>query len=72
MLILNLAAGKIKPITVKDPGPHLLVNLDTSYYSYMKPKWIENTIAAVLANGHTKDFEYFCNEDAFKYPWLFW
>ena len=31
MIILNLAAGKIKPLLDgKTPGPHLLINLDTS------------------------------------------
>jgi len=67
MLILNLAAGKIKPLPGDTPGPHLLVNLDTSYYSYMDPEMIEDTIGTVKAHGHTKDFEYFCNEDAFTF-----
>jgi len=68
MLILNLAAGKIKPlIEGKTPGPHVLLNLDTSYYSYMDPDVIEETINLVQERGHTKDFEYFTNEDAFTF-----
>jgi len=68
MIILNLAAGKIKPLLDgKTPGPHLLINLDTSYYSYMEPEVLEDTITLVKQQGQKGDFEYYCNEDAFTF-----
>ena len=68
MLILNLAAGKLKPILEdKESGPHLLVNLDTSYYSYMDPEMIEDTITLWNQNGSKIDMELYCNEDAFTF-----
>jgi len=69
MIILNIAAGKIKPILEDDASKqsNLLVNLDTSYYSYMDPDIIEEAISAW--NHHTSkvDFEYYCKEDAFTF-----
>ena len=68
MLILNIAAGKLKPILEgKTEGPHLLVNLDTSYFSYMNPEVIEDSITLWNKNGSKINIEYFCNEDAFTF-----
>jgi hypothetical protein len=69
MLILNLAAGKLKPLLTVDEmqHDHLVVNLDTSYYSYMDPDLIEDTVDLVKQNGQKGTFEYYCKEDAFEF-----
>lgn len=68
MLILNLAGGKLKPIlTEKEEGPHILVNLDTSYYRFIEPKIMEESIDASFFHGLKRDIEYFCKEDAIKF-----
>ena len=69
MIILNIAAGKIKPILEDDAAKetNLLVNLDTSYYSYMDPELIEDSISLWNHNGSKIDIEYFCKEDAFTF-----
>ncbi len=67
MLILNLAAGKQKPLLEKGEGPHLLVNLDTSYYSFLEPDIIEESVALALKQGLGANVEYYCNEDAFTF-----
>ena len=68
MIILNLGAGKIQPMLLgKDKGPHLLINLDTSYYSYTEPDMLEDIVDSWKVHGSTKDMEYFCKEDAFTF-----
>lgn len=69
MLILNLAAGKLKPLLDSRTlvAPHLVVNVDTSYYSYMEIELLEDTIELVKQRGHSETFEYYCNEDAFTF-----
>jgi len=68
MLILNLAAGKLKPLlTDKDAGTHALVNLDTSYYGYATPEYIENSVTDWFNKGRPNPMEYYCKEDAFEF-----
>lgn len=68
MIILNLAAGKIKPLLEdKLEGPNLLVNLDTSYYSFSEPDFIEDSISSWNHHGSKIDIEHFCKEDAFTF-----
>jgi len=68
MIILNLGAGKIQPILLgQDKGPHLLINLDTSYYSAWEPEDLEDIVSLWRKNGSTIDMEYFCKEDAFTF-----
>lgn len=68
MLILNVAGGKLKPLLHdKEEGPHMLVNLDTSYYRFLEPEIIEESVDLAFKNGLGADVEYFCNEDAFTF-----
>lgn len=68
MLILNLAAGKLKPILKdEEEGPHVLVNLDTSYYSHHEPDLIESSVAVWFNQGRKENLEYYCNRDAFEF-----
>jgi len=68
MIILNLGAGKIQPMLLgQDKGPHLLINLDTSYYSYTEPDMLEDIVYTWRKQGSKIDMEYFCKEDAFTF-----
>lgn len=68
MLILNVAAGKLKPILEGNTkGPHVLVNLDTSYYAHNTPEEIENLVSAWWTNARKDNVEYYCKEDAFQF-----
>ena len=62
--ILNIAAGKFKPIEVDAGDPTFLVNLDTMYYNFNKPEVIED--ASYKWTG-THDLTYACNKDAFEF-----
>lgn len=70
MKILNVAAGKQKPLSIvkKLIDSYFLVNLDTSYYSAYSPKTIEQD-ALVWNSSRTKreTYECFCNEDAYEF-----
>lgn len=69
MIILNIAAGKMKPL-LEEPKKFkkdLLINLDTAYYSYMDPEDLEDGIDAWERHGSKIDIEYFCNQDAFTF-----
>jgi len=69
MIILNLGAGKIKPL-LEDVGPDVktaCVNVDTSYYTYRDPGVIESSIVAWKDRDEKEDVEYFCTEDAFTF-----
>lgn len=69
MLILNVAAGKLKPLLspseMKDS--HLLINLDTSYYSFTEPGILESNIKHLIDHGYPDTKEYYTNEDAFTF-----
>ena len=71
MKILNIAAGKLKPLEIptdtdfEKKYPKRIVNIDTTYYNYISPSKIENEIETRLRLGETKDW--FCNEDIFKF-----
>lgn len=69
MLILNIAAGKLKPIYDHDEkiAPRTLINLDTSYYSYTKVDIIEAYTSSWVKNRDRTNVEYYCNEDAFTF-----
>lgn len=68
MLILNVAAGKVKPL-LEDKGIDVqcLVNLDTSYYGFSSPMYIENTISDWLRNSRHESIEYYCKEDVYSF-----
>ena len=69
MIILNLGAGKLKPqyLGSDDKGPHLVINLDTSYYSYTEPDMIEDIASLWKANGSKINMEHYCKENAFTF-----
>jgi len=70
MKILNVAAGKQKPLSVlnKLVESYFLVNLDTSYYSAYSPKTIEQDALVWNSNRTKRDtYECFCNEDAYEF-----
>ena len=60
--ILNIAAGKLKPINL--PDKYFLINLDTMYYDSIKPEHVE-TIYSLFKED--KPQEHFCNESAFTF-----
>jgi len=71
MLILNIAAGKIKPI-IKETKKlklrgDLLINLDTAYYSFLDPDDLECAVDEWRRRTDKSNIEYFCNEDAFTF-----
>ena len=61
--ILNLAAGKFKPIEILSKH-HFLVNVDTMYYEFERPDVIEYNWRNW---GRVKDITMYCNEDAFTF-----
>ncbi|MFW9871842.1 MAG: hypothetical protein ACFFG0_01985 [Candidatus Thorarchaeota archaeon] len=71
MKILNIAAGKIKPLEIPNETPFQkrypkrIINVDTTYYQYTSPSKIEIEIETMLRLDQTK--EWYCNEDAFKF-----
>jgi hypothetical protein len=69
MLILNIAAGKLKPLlsAPEMKNSHLLINLDTSYYSATPPDELESWVQKLINHGYPDTCEYFCNEDAFTF-----
>ncbi len=65
MKILNIAAGKIKPISVPILSRvDCILNVDTSYYSDTKPEAIEDWVDKW---DGISNVEYFCNEDIFTF-----
>jgi hypothetical protein len=66
MLILNLGAGKMPPILEKKARekPRFIVNLDTSYYTALRPEFIEKSF--FVWEGKSNSICY-CNEDAFTF-----
>ena len=66
MLILNLGAGKQKPIIQYQTKekPYFLINLDTAYYSTPEPGIIETL---VMKWDGKESYISFCNEDAFTF-----
>lgn len=71
MKILNVAAGKQKPLSVlnkKIIGSYFLINLDTSYYSAWSAEKIEHDGTFWDSNQTKRDtYECFCNEDAYEF-----
>lgn len=70
MKILNVGAGKQKPLFLKNiKNGYVLVNLDKSYFSGNSGKKIEQDVDlydhASIYNGAS--VEYFCSEDIFKF-----
>jgi len=67
MLILNLGAGKIKPILDYTKDSFLTtVNLDTGYFSAATPEEIEDFIENKLPY-QVQQNELYCNYDAFEF-----
>ena len=66
MIILNIAAGKIKPI-IGFPNNNVIINVDTSYYYYDDPIYVEDRIKHFKENGIFRNEEIFCNEDIFTF-----
>jgi len=69
MLILNIAAGKLKPILkdVEELASYALVNLDTSYYRSTAPELIETDLSKWYSDGDRCNVKYYCNKDAFEF-----
>lgn len=71
MKILNIAAGKLKPLDIptdtdfEKRWPRHIVNVDTSYYNYMSPATLENEVEKRLRINEVK--EWYCNTDIFKF-----
>jgi hypothetical protein len=67
MLILNLGAGKTKPILDNTKDPFMTtVNLDTNYFSAATAEDIEDFIENKLP-VQTQQNELYCNCDAFEF-----
>lgn len=68
MLILNLGAGKIKPILDYTKDSFLTtVNLDTNYFSAATPEEIEDYIENKMPIQVERQDELYCNCDAFEF-----
>lgn len=69
MLILNLGAGKIKPIfdTSEKETFFTLVNLDTNYFSAATPEEIEDYVENKMPFQVERYDELYCNCDAFEF-----
>lgn len=79
MIILNLGAGKTKPILddkmpssrdkTSNPQiyPVLTVNIDTSYFGGFTPEEVERKIMKWREDPDRVSDEYFCNVDAFQF-----
>jgi hypothetical protein len=69
MLVLNLGAGKIKPILDKDWLSKYLtvVNLDTNYFSKQTPEELESYIENTLPIQTQQYDELYCSCDAFEF-----
>jgi hypothetical protein len=70
MKILNIAAGKMKPLYFpgdeKTQGSHRIVNVDTSYFAHVSPSIVESEIEEripLIVNGR----EWYCNCDIFEF-----
>jgi len=62
--VLNIAAGKFKPLGMDAGTPTFLVNLDTMYYSHTIPDQIE---LERRQWAETVDKTFYCNKDAFEF-----
>jgi len=62
--ILNIAAGKFKPLGFPPKDPYILVNLDTMYYQIDEPGYIEKKFSTWTGQS-PKTFH--CNIDAFQF-----
>jgi hypothetical protein len=68
MLILNLGAGKIKPILDYTKDSFLTtVNLDTNYFSAATPEEIEDYIENKMPIQVERQDELYCNCDVFEF-----
>lgn len=68
MLILNLGAGKTKPILDYTKDSFLTtVNLDTNYFSFATPEEIEDYIENKMPIQVERQDELYCNCDAFEF-----
>lgn len=69
MLILNLGAGKIKPILDLPTKETFFttVNLDTNYFSAATPEEIEDFIENKMPYQVERQDELYCNCDAFEF-----
>lgn len=67
MNILNIAAGKLKPLyNNKYTVPYFIVNLDTSYFYANTPTEVEKGYADWIENPRSS-VEWFCKHDAFEF-----
>jgi predicted SAM-dependent methyltransferase len=62
--ILNIAAGKIKPLELSMDEANFLINLDTMYYIHQPVETIEQ---AWKDWSLTLDHTYYCKEDVFTF-----
>ena len=63
-VILNIAAGKIKPLDLSMDEANFIINLDTMYYNHQTPEEIEQKWKQwPLTTDHT----FYCKEDAFTF-----
>ena len=74
LIILNVAAGKFKPLPIMSnkemlASPKFLVNVDTSYFSDTKPASVETECESWTRNilHERRSQEFFLNEDAFEF-----
>lgn len=65
MKILNIAAGKLKPINPPDKG--FLINLDTMYFDSHYVKYIEREESLYDPSDTPGIVEYYCKEDVFTF-----
>lgn len=68
MNILNIAAGKLKPLyDNKYTEPYFIVNLDTSYFYANTPAEVEKGYTDWIENPNKRSVEWFCKHDAFEF-----
>ncbi len=63
-IILNIAAGKIKPLELDAQKRFFLVNLDPMYYTYSSIEMIEDHYSSLHPTGKTT---HYCNSDAYEF-----
>jgi predicted SAM-dependent methyltransferase len=65
--ILNIAAGKFKPLDIGNVSRTFLVNLDTMYYNKSTPEHVEATYENWKSHLIEDNNVLMCGEDAFRF-----
>ena len=66
MYILNLGAGKLKPLSLPKDS-NFIINLDQSYFTGLLPEDAENYMRGYKKRGATNNVTIHCKTDAFEF-----